>query len=200
MVSIAILLLAAGQSSRMGGRDKLLERINGETLLHRQARRALKLGVPVYVTLPPATENPERWTELTDMDLTSVQVANARDGMGTSIAAGVGALDPAVTGVAVLPADMPDITTFDLETVRIETAKNKNMVHRATTADGRPGHPVYFPKRLFPKLMSLSGDDGARRILKTEQVVGVPIQDDHALTDLDTPDAWAAWRAVNGCD
>jgi CTP:molybdopterin cytidylyltransferase MocA len=54
-----ILILAAGASSRMAPRDKLLEQIDGQPLIARSLRTALATGLPVTLTLPP--DRPKRW-------------------------------------------------------------------------------------------------------------------------------------------
>jgi molybdenum cofactor cytidylyltransferase len=58
------------------------------------------------------------------------------------------------------------------------------------------GHPVLFPADLRAELLALQGDEGARMVLQRHKarlrLIALPNQ--HALTDLDTPEAWAAWR------
>ena len=68
---------------------------------------------------------------------------------------------------------------------------------RAAAADGRPGHPVLFGRRFFEALAGLAGDHGAREVVRAagEFVVDVPTKGAAAITDLDTPEDWAAWRA-----
>ena len=71
------------------------------------------------------------------------------------------------------------------------------MILRATAEDGRPGHPVILPARLYPLLAGLAGDTGARTVLAAHaaEVVAHPLPGTRALVDLDTPEAWADWRA-----
>ncbi|NIZ10350.1 NTP transferase domain-containing protein [Pseudooceanicola sp. HF7] len=192
---IAILLLAAGASRRMGDRDKLLEEIDGLPLLRRQAARAVSAGCgPVLVTLP---EDSPRADSLRGLDVTQVPVPEAAEGMGASIRSGVAALPKGVTGVMILPADMPDITTADLTRMAeaFATAPGPRPILRGASA-GLPGHPVLFPDDLFAELRALQGDTGAREILKgnTVRLTLVALPGRHALTDLDTPEAWAEWR------
>ncbi|MDH5799009.1 MAG: nucleotidyltransferase family protein, partial [Paracoccaceae bacterium] len=185
----AILILAAGASRRMGGADKLLEPVDGTPLLRRQAIRALATGNPVIVTLPP--DRPLRAQAIDGLPLIVVEVANAKLGMGHSLAAGVSALPADAAGVLVLPADMPDISTDDIAACLAAFSENPNKILRATNAVGAPGHPVIFPARLFSALNGLSGDEGARAVLKQEDVRPHAIPGQHALTDLDTPEDWA---------
>jgi CTP:molybdopterin cytidylyltransferase MocA len=71
-------------------------------------------------------------------------------------------------------------------------------IFRACDADGTPGHPVILPARLLPDLAQITGDTGARDLLRTHPETPVPLPRQHATTDLDTPEAWAAWRAAQG--
>ncbi|MFN5826754.1 MAG: nucleotidyltransferase family protein, partial [Rhodobacterales bacterium] len=66
--------------------------------------------------------------------------------------------------------------------------------------DGTPGHPVLFPVWALADLAALTGDSGARDLLQTyrnrTELVALPAR--HAVTDLDTPEDWAAWRGAQG--
>ncbi|MCY3996587.1 MAG: nucleotidyltransferase family protein [Rhodobacter sp.] len=192
MVSDAILLLAAGSSARMRGSDKLLEEVDGVPILRRQAKAALATGAHVTVALAPNRR--ERCQTLAGLQLQRVVVENAARGMGTSIGVATAALPDSVKAVAILPADMPEITTGDLEEILAASASLPDLVVQGVSSSGVPGHPVVFPSRLFPMLTRLKEDEGGRSILEREKVHRVPLPEGHALTDLDTPEAWAAWR------
>ncbi|KIC11224.1 4-diphosphocytidyl-2C-methyl-D-erythritol synthase [Leisingera sp. ANG-M1] len=191
MTAIAILLLAAGASSRMQGRDKLLEDLDGQPLLTLICRRAALTGLPVYVTLP-GIAHPRAIATGT---AAQVPVPDAKDGMSASIRRGVAALPKEAEAAMILPADMPEIETQDLLHIAAHFGGEDSPVLRATAANGTPGHPVLFPRRCFGALQNLSGDQGARSILKNETVQTIPLPGRHALTDLDTPEDWAAWRS-----
>lgn len=188
-----ILVLAGGSSRRMRGRDKLLEEVDGEPLLARQARAARGTGARTLVALPPGAEG--RRAALRGIGVETVTVPDAAEGMGHSLSAAVRAV-PAGRDVLVVLADMPEIGTTEMARMLEEAAAHPGAVLRATSADGRPGHPVLFPARLRPRLLALSGDTGARDILKGETLRKVALPGEAALTDLDTPEAWDAWRAA----
>ncbi|NKX46488.1 nucleotidyltransferase family protein [Roseicyclus persicicus] len=193
-MTATLLLLAAGSSSRMKGRDKLLEDMGGEPLLRLMARRATKAGVPVRVVLGPAQD--ARRAALDGLAVEIVE-ATGTDGMAASIRAGVAGL---AGPVLVALADMPEITAQDLYLMLSLGAQSPGTILRAATQDGRPGNPVLFPADLVPELAQLTGDAGARDILKREaaRVALLPLQGDRAAVDLDTPEDWAAWRARRG--
>lgn len=190
MANIAILLLAAGMSSRMQGRDKLLEPIDGVPLLSRITQQALQTDCAVYVAVPSL--NHPRATLVPGAKL--VPVKRAAEGMGASIAAGVAALDPEIEAVMICPSDMPEIIIEDFECLAAAFEREGGPILRAVDASGAPGHPVLFPRRCFPDLINLEGDTGARNIVSREAVKLVELPGTHATTDLDTPEAWADWR------
>ena len=197
MTPPAILLLAAGSSSRMRGADKLMEPVEGVPLLLRQARVALATGAPVIVTLPP--DRPARNAALAGLDLMTVPVPDAAQGLSASIRAGVRAAG--ARPVLVLLADLPEITTDDLSRLLARHAAIPDLILHGTAADGTPGHPVLFPVWALPGLAVLTGDSGARDLLRQHrdktEFIALPAR--HAVTDLDTPEEWTAWRAARGC-
>lgn len=174
----------------MGGGDKLLEPVNRIPILRRQAARACTLG-PTYVTLP-APDHPRAAAVPDD-----AQVVYVQGHMSDSIRAGIAALPETATGVIILPADMPDITAQDMGEVKQAALETGAPVVRASTADGRPGHPIYFARRTFAGFAALSGDRGAFRLCNdwVADTVLVPLAGDRARLDLDTPEDWAAYRA-----
>ena len=195
---IAVLVLAAGASRRMRGRDKLLEDVDGEPLLRRQLRRALDADIgPVLVTLP-SLDHP-RIRALDGLHVTPVPVRDADEGMGASIRTGVTALPPDLRGVMILPADMPDLTPEDLRSVAGYLTGDSPPILRGASGE-TPGHPVLFPADLFPALETLGGDRGAAPVIAANisRLTLVPLPGAHSLTDLDAPEAWAEWRRQRG--
>lgn len=190
MSTTTIILLAAGLSSRMKGRDKLLEDIDGQPLLRLMATRACKAGVPVRVVLGPGQD--ARRAALSDLAVEIVTAADD-DGMAASIRAGVAGLRGAVL---IALADMPEITAQDLYLMISLGAHAPKTILQAATPDGRPGHPVLFPADLLPALAALNGDKGAKAILDAQaaRLTLLPLADARATVDLDTPEDWAAWR------
>ena len=184
-----ILLLAAGRATRMRGSDKLLEDVNGEPLLFRMASRAAKVA-QTRVVLGP--DQPARRAALANLPVDLIE-APAGAGMAASIVSGVSGL---ACPVLILLADMPDITANDLHLLIALSRQAPDIIFRAATPDGRPGNPVLFPAQMIPELKKIQGDQGARDLLTREEhrIHLVPLKDDRALVDLDTPEDWAAWR------
>nr|WP_285674057.1 nucleotidyltransferase family protein [Limibaculum sp. NKW23] len=193
-------MLAAGSARRMGGRDKLLEPVAGRPLLAQVAAAALASGAEETVAVLRPGDGP-RAAALAGLPLRRVENPRAADGMGTSLAAGLAALAPDADAVLVLLADMPEVTADGIDRLiaAFDPEEGREIV-RATAADGTPGHPVLFGRRFFEALGGLGGDRGARELVAEHRdfVVEVALPGQAALTDLDTPEAWAAWRAGTG--
>ena len=194
MNDLMIAILAAGASARMRGADKLLAPVGEMPLLRRVALTALELGCPVIVTLPP--DRPLRHAALAGLDLRLLEIADAAEGMAASFR-GVARAAGHASGVMTLLGDMPELDAADLQTVR--AAWDGTGVVRGASIDGVPGQPVILPRHLFPALAALTGDTGGRSVLAGEDVRLIPLPDQRAVTDLDTPEDWAAWRARTGC-
>ena len=198
MHKIVIVIPAAGASSRMRGRDKLLETVDGAPLLARQARMAAATGYDVLVTLPAGSA--ARRAVLDEIDGVCVEeVQDAAEGLAASLRRGaVWAGSRGADALMVVLADLPELESEDLRSLARNAAIHPDRALRATDSSGKPGHPVIFPARLFAALERVTGDDGARDVLRGEDVIALPLPDRRATTDLDTPEAWAAWRARTG--
>ncbi len=193
---VLILIPAAGASSRMRGGDKLLEIVEGEPLLRRQVRIALATGCRVAVTLPP--DRPARAAVLDGLAVERLEVPDAASGMAASLRAGAArAADGPWTGLMILPADMPEMTTDALIAVLSAFAAEPDRIWRGQSAEGRAGHPAVFPRDLWSSLAQLTGDTGGSPVIRAnpDRVSAVILPGRMALTDLDTPEEWAAWRA-----
>jgi molybdenum cofactor cytidylyltransferase len=175
---VAALILAAGASTRLGS-PKQLVLLAGETLLKRAVRVAREAGcTPIVVVLGASAEMIQSECELED----AVIVINQSwaEGMGTSVRAGVGALQD-VDGCVVMTCDMPAVTASHLRVL---------MASGDVTASGyadRRGVPAYFPASAFAELMALRGDAGARELLRSahcEELVGGELDVD-AVEDLE---------------
>ena len=183
----AILVLAAGASSRMRGADKLLEEIDGTPLVLRAVRAACAAASEVLVALPP--DSPRRaW--LTDLPARVLEVEDRA--MSASIRAGVAACR--ADALTIHLADMPEIGAAELGLVVSTWRSTDASILRATSADGMPGQPVTFARTQFPALAALSGDVGARSLLDEARMTHIALPGEAAVTDLDTPEAWTAWR------
>lgn len=198
MGHISILIPAAGAASRMRGADKLLRTVHGKPLIRHLAEQALQVADDVTVTLP-AFDHP-RADALAGLPLRRIAVPDAHLGMSASVRRGVGMLPKEIDAVMVLPADMPDLLAQDLDLlIRAYRAAPRPMLFQATSSAGQPGHPVLFPADCFAAMRALVGDQGAKSVLMANQhrLRQIALPGSRALTDLDTPEDWKHWEALN---
>lgn len=188
----AILVLAAGASSRMRGADKLLEEIDGTPLILRTVRAACAVSDAVIVALPARDRARRAWLGDVPAQLVDVEAR----AMSASIRAGVAACD--ADALMIHLADMPEIGPAELGRVAAAWRSGDAPILRATAQDGTPGQPVVFARALFAELGALGGDAGAREVIARHGADTAALPGRAALTDLDTPEAWAAWRAGRG--
>ncbi|MBK8595366.1 MAG: nucleotidyltransferase family protein [Holophagales bacterium] len=153
-------LLAAGAGSRFGG-GKLLARLPDGTPLGVRAARTLRSGVDGSVAVVrPSDQALAALLEAEGLDV--ARFPGADDGMGASLAFGVSAV-PDADGWIVALADMPFVRPETVETVA--GMLRGGALIAAPCHQGRRGHPVGFSRALFPELIRLGGDHGARALL-----------------------------------
>ncbi len=194
---VAVILLAAGAGRRMRGADKLLEHVAGEPILRHAARAALASRADdVLVVLPP--EAPDRRAALDGLTVRVIEAREHAEGMAASLRAGLAALADRTDAVVVMLADMPEVGPDQIDRLIAahDPAEGRDIC-RAVAEDGTPGHPVLFGRRFFESLAALTGDRGAREMLReaAEFVTDVPTPGQGAVIDLDTPEEWSHWRA-----
>ena len=194
---VAIILLAAGQSHRMRGRDKLLEPVGQGTMLEHAANAALASQADaVLVALPPQAD--ARRARLAGLAVRPIDASDFAEGMGGSLRNAMAHIGPEVEAVIVALADMPEVTPAHYNAlIKAYNPAQNHEICRAQTADGTQGHPVLFGRRFFEALGDSAGDSGGKAVVRSsaDYVVNVPTKGQGAALDLDTPEAWAAWRA-----
>lgn len=144
------------QSVRLGGED------NGETLLERTVRIAHLAGLePIFVVVAPGYAPP------LDAIATVLVNGEAAEGMASSIRTGIAAAAKSgVAGAVILACDQPAVTD---EHLRALAGSGDETV--ASAYAGRKGVPAYFPSSVFPDLMELVGDTGARELLRPARAI-----------------------------
>lgn len=185
MSNTAIILLAAGNSSRMGSAKQLLD-FHGQPLLRHAAETALASGCsPVVVVLGA------RAMELRlALEGLPVEIAfNERwpEGMGTSIQAGLRALEGTdVAGAVIALADQPFVTAGILASLPARhQATGKSIV--AARYSGTVGVPVYFARCAFPWLAALEPHQGCKGVILGHPQDHLFVDCPEAAIDIDTP-------------
>ncbi|WP_090228435.1 nucleotidyltransferase family protein [Filomicrobium insigne] len=188
-MKIGCVIPAAGFSRRFGTADKLTAELDGTALVRKvcEAVVASRVAVCLVVTQPAAVNVV---TALLGLPVSIVENPKAALGMGTSIAAGVAALDTSVSGAFVLPADMPGMTSEFLDQlIACFASEGGRKIIVPVTPSGEQRNPVLWPAAHFEALKAL-GSEGGKKLLDElrEQVVQVPQSDASLFADVDTPE------------
>ncbi len=184
-MSYAGIILAAGESSRMGSAKALLE-FRGETFLDRLIRCFAVQCVPVIVVLG---HEPELIRTGVRSPGHAEFVLNAEYQLGqlSSLQCGLRAVPPDAQGVIFAPVDHPNI----------EPATVARLIEFAAPVAiprylGRHGHPVLFARSLLPEFLALEAGDQARTVLHrhASETRYVDVPDAGILDDIDDPEAY----------
>ncbi len=185
---IAAILLAAGRSTRFASGAKLLAPFAGKPLVRwaADAARASRARPIIAVTGP---QRAEIEAAIGPEEVRFVHNPHYARGVATSLRAGVAALPEHVAGALVCLGDMPRVSAPLLDALirAFETAPPGTCAVVPTHA-GRPGNPALIGRAFFPRVASLTGDEGARRLLRAAgaPVLHLPVEDALTFFDVDT--------------
>lgn len=184
------ILLAAGFSRRFGAEDKLLQRLTDGRCIAEAAAQNLINAIPLSIAVV-RMENEELAIRLQALGLNVVCCNAQQTGMGDSLAIAVrhaAAFAESGTGLVVALADMPYIRPDTIST--ITEALQAGAAIAAPTYQNQRGHPVGFSAQFCSELELLTGDEGARSILKrhAHQFTLLECDDPGILQDIDTPE------------
>jgi CTP:molybdopterin cytidylyltransferase MocA len=187
-VSIAGLVLAAGESRRLG-RPKALLEVGGETLLARAVRVLREGGCADVLVVSGGTRLVVPGAKMLDNP-------DWATGMGSSLRVGLTAI-PRADAVVIMVVDTPGIGADVVR--RLRRAHRDGATAVVATYDGEPRNPVLLARRHWAEVIELAvGDMGARAFLARhpELVRQVECGDIADPADIDTPDDLA--RLLDG--
>jgi CTP:molybdopterin cytidylyltransferase MocA len=175
-------VLAAGASRRLGRAKQLVE-VDGEPLLRRVVRAALATMPRECIVV--LDDDAPFDAVLDALAVRIVRVADAATGMAASLRAGVAALDAACEGALVVVVDQPALAERHLQAL-CTAWRAAPAFAIASGYAGVVGVPALLPRRWFDDVAALSGDVGARELLRTRpDVVAIAAPD--LAHDIDTP-------------
>ncbi len=190
---IAALVLAAGQSRRMGPANKLLAEVDGAAMLQRalEAARASQAASLLVVT------GHERERIEAAVDAPTVHNPDYGEGLSTSLRAGIAALPEDIDGAVVLLGDMPFVSAAHIDRLIAAFNPLEGRSICVPTFNGKRGNPVLWGRELFAEMGGISGDVGAKHLIGAngDLLVEVPMPDEGVLHDVDTPASLAEIRS-----
>jgi len=187
---IAVVVLAAGRSTRMGPRNKLTEDVGGLAMVRRVVTSALASRArPVLVVT--GHQQAEVTAALAGLEATFIHNPRFAEGLASSLNAGIAALPKGLDGAIIALGDMPGVTSAHVDKLISAFAPEDGRAICIATHGGKRGNPVLLAAALFPELFALTGDSGARQIIGSHQnaVAEVEMGSDAVLLDVDTPEA-----------
>jgi molybdenum cofactor cytidylyltransferase len=191
-VSIAAIILAAGAATRMGRLKQLLP-FRGKSLVEYAVVQATEAEFHPVIVVVGADSRAVR-NALAGLDVLVVENSRWESGMGSSIAAGVEYLEVSkadADAAAILLPDQPLLTADHLKQMGKLLGQSSAAVI-AAHYDGTLGVPAIFRRTLFPRLIALHGEAGARSLLRDSKENVIPFDLPEAAIDVDTPDDFAA--------
>lgn len=191
MKRISAVLLAAGESRRMGAVNKLALPVRGEPLLRRTA--SLLLQLPLHERVLVTGHEAERSRALVAGLPLSIEHNPAyRDGQMTSVHRGLAALQAPCDAVLICLADQPLLTTDDLRAL-LEAFEDCPTPILVPTFEGRRGNPIVISSEQRAQILAGDRTLGCRRLIERhpERVTTFEMCNDHTVFDLDTPEAYA---------
>ncbi|GHB73681.1 nucleotidyltransferase family protein [Persicitalea jodogahamensis] len=193
-MTIGIIILAAGASQRMGLPKQTLEIQKGKSLLLKTVETALATPLrPVIVVV--GANKAEVVPELDGQPVTIIDNAFWQEGMATSVKIGLAGLfmtEPKLDGVLMLVCDQPYLTTPLLEQM-VATFEQSGKKAVACRYKKQWGVPVLVGRDLLAELTQITGDQGAKPLLKKHLADVAFVDFEQGIVDLDTPEDYAAY-------
>jgi molybdenum cofactor cytidylyltransferase len=185
---IACIILAAGKSVRFKS-VKQLARIKGKPMLQRSLDAA-NHSLADYVLLVVGSNSSEILSEINVERAQVVLNKNFEKGQSTSVKCGVANLPDDCAAAILMVGDQPFLKSIHLN--RMIRAFKKSTEVVALSHQGEPRNPVLITKKLFPKLMKLEGDTGAKAVIRSNKKLRlVEISDEKVFFDADTKRAYS---------
>jgi molybdenum cofactor cytidylyltransferase len=122
------------------------------------------------------------------------------EGLSTSVRTGMAALGTDIDAAIVQLGDMPGVNAALLDRLIAAFSPVEGRAICVPTVAGKRGNPVLWARRFFPDMAKLAGDTGAKHLIgeHADLVCEVEMAGEAAITDIDTPEALAVWRARSG--
>ena len=184
---ISAILLAAGQSKRMNGENKLIKEIQGISLIKHSVKNILASSIDeLIVILGYQKEIIEKIIDK-NKRIKFVFNGNFENGMASSIKTGLSNLSEKTEAFFICLGDMPMVNS-DIYNQLIQSKNNKEII--VPTYKGQQGNPILFSKSIKEKIMTIQGDVGAKKILELNKnkILNVEVGNQSIRKDFNTKD------------
>ncbi|SFG47248.1 molybdenum cofactor cytidylyltransferase [Desulfotomaculum arcticum] len=188
MLRIDAIVLAAGLSSRIS-QNKLMLDLSGRTVLQRTLESIMASNIAGIIVVL-GNQKEMIIDTLANYNVKTVYNPDYTMGISSSLKKGIAHLlflYPETRAAAIFLGDMPFIKVSTINQIIAKYSSSNGLII-APSCEGQSGHPVLFDKALFDRLLKLTGDIGAKKILKeySDATYMVEVDDTGIFTDLDT--------------
>lgn len=187
--SVAAIVLAAGQSKRMGAQNKLLADMGGRPMVSHIVDTVLASNTgSVMVVVGHDSEKIE--AALSQQDVRFVQNPDYEAGLSASLCAGIAAVPGATDGALILLGDMPDVMPQTINSLCSAFDAGGGEKICIPVFEGKRGNPIVLPRWIFSEVAEVSGDKGARDLIAahSQDIIEVTVDDSGVLRDVDQPE------------
>jgi molybdenum cofactor cytidylyltransferase len=191
--SVAAILLAAGESQRMNGHNKLLLSIGGVPLFRRSLDTLLNSELSEIVVVLGHQQELLR-PFISGRAVTACYNENYKDGHMSSIYTGWQALRGPCEGAMICLADQPLLTSMDINALIAAFAGRGRRSIVVPSYQGQRGNPVIFAYQYRTRVLQNDRNRGCRYLIdeNPDQVIHLQMETDHVVADVDTPAAYEA--------
>ena len=195
---IHAVILAGGQSKRMGTKNKLLVPINGKPMIALTVETiiASKASSVAAVT---GFEHQKIQGAIKNSNIEFIHNKNFQNGISSSVVTAIKSAPEDCSAILIGLGDMPKITVSHINKLIDAYNPLEGRAICVPTWKGKRGNPVLWARRFFPEMLQLKGDFGAKELMGkyAELVVEVEMNDNGIVIDIDTPEALEAFRNKN---
>jgi molybdenum cofactor cytidylyltransferase len=186
---LSLIVLAAGKSSRMRGRNKLLAKIGGKPMIRRVVESAVSSMVDEVIVVVGWEAN-KIMDALTNLPCRCVVNKDFRTGQSSSVKAGLREITDSTEAILVLPGDVALINAHSINMV-VKAYKNRKSPIVVAAHSGRSGHPILLSRELFNEIERIDeATFGLKSVVNRHEseVQMVETGSENVLRDVDTPE------------
>jgi molybdenum cofactor cytidylyltransferase len=186
---LSLIVLAAGKSTRMRGKNKLLEHVNGTPMIRRVVQAALQSKIDEVIVVLGWEASRVREV-LADLPCNFVLNKEFESGQSSSVKAGLKAVSNATSALLILPGDVARVDSRSINMVIDAYNETRSAIVVAGHSQ-EAGHPILFDKNLFHEIEQINEQTyGLKSVVKQHEseVRFVEVGTANVLRDIDTPD------------
>jgi len=197
---ISLIVLAAGKSTRMHGRNKLLAKIGGKPMIRKVVETALSSKVDEVIVVLGWEADKIR-AVLSDLPCRLIVNKNYERGQSTSVKIGLREVGKTTRALLILPGDIAMIDTRSINSV-LDAHSNYDKPILIASHDGKQGHPILIARSLFTEIEAINEQTyGLKSVIQRHQgeVALVETGSENVLRDCDTPEDLKRLQRSNSC-